>query len=345
MVMRVAATGQYQGQIDLQPPPNLSSAALRSENQAEVTEAVKNTMHFISPSKDVVGLTGRAQLIQRCPVNEEMMLQAMQVAFNMGRQLQLLKDQKKILHQENAVLKEHIEKLPSMLELELHSVYKTLMEKLHTISFKINGLIQTYTKFQNEAISCPYMNAGAFHAHKCVIPHLETCKSVVDAAIDDEFKPLLKFEDAVLEQNEIDLVESTTALGDNSVETILPERFQQLAEKIKNLEKKVALIKGDNTALQKQIEQLKSGFKNTEKALRKDVWTTSIKCITDLVVLNIASIPKTIKDATKLMATATKLIDINMVSGYVERLKVIQTDISALSSQIEEISQAIQGAN
>ena len=289
-------------------------------------------------------------------IDEGMLLQLLDYEHNMGKCLQVLTDQKKILRQENVGLKDQITKLPSILQLELDSVREDVMSKMHTISYQVGELIRTYTQFVTDtsAVSYPtrydplmYRNEGAVHATNSVIPLLETGKGFVDSAIKEESKPLLKFEEVVVgEQNERALVEPIAAPENNAVAPFLLARFQQHAQKLNKREEKVSLIRIDNATLQKQIEALKSGAQNAEREFRSHIWETSAgNCEAQLIVLRICSIPKSIKDANHLAATATRERDINQIKGYVERCKVMQADILALSEAVDEVAKAIKGGN
>jgi cell division protein FtsB len=288
-------------------------------------------------------------------VDEEMVLQAIEFARNVGKYGQVLKDEKKVLRKENAALKERIEKLPSLLESELRSVKEDILARMHTVSFKINELIQSYTKFCEEkgAVKRPdALDSGALHAVKNIMPWLETCKTHVDSLNNDELEALLKsgleilqLEDLAQEQNEAALIEPLAAPENRAVVPTIAARLQQIAEKMNNREKKVALIKEENSVLLEQIKKLSSGSQNIEKQIRNYVYAPLEECQAHLILLNVMSIPKSIKKAIKLSATATRTRDKDEIKGYIERCNATLPEIRTLLSEIKEIEKTIKGAS
>jgi hypothetical protein len=281
-------------------------------------------------------------------VDEEMVLQAIKFARKVGNYEQVLKDEKKVLRQENAALKERTLKLPSLLESELRSVKEDILARMHTVSFKINELIQSYTKFCEEkgAVKCPdALDNGALHAVKTIMPWLETCKVHVDAPNNDALEALLKnglekllqLGGLAQEQNEVALIEPTAVPEDRAVVSAITEHLRQIAEEMNNREKKVVLIREENSVLLEQIKKLSSGSKNIETEIRNHVYASLEACQVDLILLTVMQIPKSIKQATKLGATATRTRDINEVKGYIERCNAMLPEIRTLMPQISEI--------
>jgi len=281
-------------------------------------------------------------------IDEEMVLQLIEYSLNMGQCLQVLKDQKKILRQENTTLKEQIIKLPSALQCELHSVHEDVMAKMHTISVKINELIRTYKMFANVTGQMRRSGVtGALCATEQAITYLEDCKAFVDCAMKggvekNSKKALEELFKLEVVATEAIMQELAVVPENNALAHVIAARFQQVAQKINNLEKKVDLIRAENLILQRQIEALKSESHCIGRACRTIVEVYSLDpCLNHLHLFQ-DRLSMFIQEATDKIPTITRLRDKKEFEGYIERFNVIQSDVSALGAEIEAVAESMK---